>query len=178
MTNDKLEELYKKYHRFVKDVAYKILGDPYLAQDVCHDVFMKLSDEWIMTDLQPEIRKEFLRVAAYHKALDYKYERWADVKTMDYESLVKDKKKISYLQDEFVLDEDVTERLFVHQMLIRLRRENENWYMAILKKEIYHEPVELIAQELGVEISVVYVWLHRAKAWIKRKYGRVYRNYF
>ncbi|NLZ54121.1 MAG: RNA polymerase sigma factor [Thermoanaerobacteraceae bacterium] len=43
-SRDKLELLYCKYHKFVYHIAYSILKDCHLAQDVVQSVFIKLID--------------------------------------------------------------------------------------------------------------------------------------
>lgn len=178
MTNDKLEELYKKYHLFVKDVAYKILGDAYLAQDICHDVFLKLSDEWIEAEMDSAVRLEFLRVAAFHKALDYKSDRWASYLDVPYEQVLEDKEKYKYLVTDMGLDDKVLGKVFVYQMLQKLKAINEQWYEVLLRKEIYLQPVSLIAKDLRMTIPSVYVTLHRAKTWVKEKYEKLYKEFF
>lgn len=178
MSNDKLEELYYKYHLFVKDVACKVLEDPYLAQDVCHDVFLKLSDEWIEADLSPLVRKEYLRVAAYHKAVDYLNQKWVDRKTMSFEKSFQEKDTAKHSWHSSELEEYVMKKVFVHKMLLDLKKHKEHWYMVVLRKEIYHEPVELIARELNVKGSLVRLWLHRAKMWIKENYYEEYQDLF
>ena len=41
MVNKRLKEIYDQYYLMVMDVAFKVLRDYHLAQDVCQDVFMR-----------------------------------------------------------------------------------------------------------------------------------------
>lgn len=41
-SKDKFEELYLKYRRQMKIIAFKILGDEGLAEDAVHNAFLKI----------------------------------------------------------------------------------------------------------------------------------------
>lgn len=172
MTNEKLEEIYYKYYQLVKDTAYKVLHDHEFTEDVCHDVFLKLSDEWIEADISPEKRENYLRVAALRKAIDYYNVRKQYSEFLPYDEIL--------LEEELAVDTDLDGSLilkdFTSRILLELKRHNENWYMVILKYEVYHEPVELIAREMGVKVPLIRLWLYRAKKWIKKHYGEEYQS--
>lgn len=178
MTKDKLEELYNKYHLFVKDVAYKMLKDPHLAEDICHDVFLKLSDEWMEARIPSAVRLEYLRVAAFHRVLDYKEHGWNNCRVVSFEEILQDLERYKYLCNACNIDDKIIENVLVYQMLDHLKAINALYYEVLLRKEIYQYPVALIAKELNMKISNVYVTLHRAKTWIKEHYGSLYKGYF
>lgn len=167
MTNDKLEELYIQYHRFVKTTAYKMLGDYDLAEDVSHDVFLRLSDRWVCANIEPDKRKRYLRTVTLHKAIDYYHLRKQYYETIQKNTellsvhlVIEEEDAIPFIRDEFAC-----------HMLYTLRMKNENWYMAILQNKVYHVPMEHIAAELGVSVYTVKSWIKNGRKWLIKKYG-------
>lgn len=169
MSNDKLEELYYKYYSLVKDTAYKVLGDHGCTDDVCQDVFLKLSDEWLEKGFSDEERKRYLRVAAFHKAIDYYNER-----KERFEFITNDKERI--LEETEDGSEDSPQYLFLSKILKELRAINEDWFTIIIKSELYHEPAALIAKDMGISPNAVRIRHLRAKTWLKKNFSEEYRR--
>lgn len=172
MSNDKLEELYYKYYSLVKDTAYKVLGDHGCTDDVCQDVFLKLSDEWLEEDIPDEKREHYLRVSAFRKAIDYYNERKELL-----EFRLKEKSKPAINIDKSIEDM-MEESKFLCKVLRDLKDVNEDWFMIVVKRDIYHEPVALVARDLCISMSLVMTRHSRAKKWINKNYGAEYKQLF
>lgn len=172
MSNEKLEELYYKYYHLVKDTAFKVLHDHEFTEDVCHDVFLKLSDEWMEADLTPRQRENYLRVAAHRKAIDYYNLRKQSGENVPYEEAAID--EVYAIVEDW--DEPMLQRDFISRILRDLKEYKEHWYIAVLRYEYYHEPVELIARELGVSTSAIRVWHLRGKMWIRKHYKKAFEK--
>lgn len=172
MSNEKLEELYYKYYHLVKDTAFKVLQDHGYTDDVCHDVFLKLSDEWIEADITPRERENYLRLAALHKAIDYYRVRQLSIQ-VSFEEVFLQEDLIDQKDEELAL----MRRLFASEMFKKLKEYNKDWYMALLKREVYHEPVNLIACEMRASSIAVRTWIYRGKKWIQERYGDEYKSF-
>lgn len=171
MSMQKLEEMYYKYHLMVKDVAFHVLQDYHLAQDVCHDVFLKITDEWIELNRPHKLTEQYLRVMAYHKAIDYyRLKKRKPEKTH----------VNSMLEEEVLICEEIEKRVdytrFTADFFHKLKEYRENWYTVLLHMEVYHEPAELVAREMGISLPLLRTWLHRAKQWICDTYGEEYED--
>lgn len=172
MSNEKLEELYYKYYHLVKDTAFKVLHDHEVTEDVCHDVFLKLSDEWIEADLTPRDRENYLRLASIRKAIDYyRFRKMNNHVSYNENSL---KYELIDETDEELL---TMQRLFVSELFRELKEYNEDWYMALLRREVYHEPVDLIAREMNASSIAVRTWIYRGKKWIQERHGDEYKSF-
>ena len=71
MEDEKFDSVYLKYKNLVMDTACEVLKDYYLAQDVCQEVFLKLTPERLKLAETPTEMKRYLRTVAYHRAIDY-----------------------------------------------------------------------------------------------------------
>lgn len=172
MTNEKLEEIYYKYHRLVKDAAYQVLKDPYLAQAVCQEVFMRLSDEWIEKEQSSKERARYLHVAARHKAIDYK-EAAKRRKEVSSASVAQPGTETGGIK-EFEQKKDQTR--LITDVLKALKEYKESWYTVLLRIEIYHEPAKFVARDMEISMVLLRVRLYRAKQWVNKNFGEEYQS--
>lgn len=172
--NDRLKQFYLDYNESMIDAANRILQDEYLAQDVCHDVFVKLSEEWVLLEMSEKNRKKCLLVAATNKAIDYK-RKMSHTCGENFPCEECGKEEVLY---DVVTDYLEFHKSFLNKILLELRRHKKNWYMILVKSEIYHEPVELIAKDLNMSVSMVKMSKYRAKNWLKKKFGEEYESLY
>ena len=169
----RLEEIYRNSHLVVKDTAYKILKDYHLAEDICHDIFLKLSDEWIEQDLPMEEVTRYLRMMAYSKAIDVfrakrKHPEFPCTDTM--EELAG---KVNVCEQ---LERTLDDRALLTKMLQKLKEHNESWYKILLKVDIYHIPANLAARELGIDMNSLSCRLYRAREWVVEMHREEYNE--
>ena len=53
---------------------------------------------------------------------------------------------------------------------------NERWYDAIVLVYYMEMPQAIAAELMGIRLEVLHSLLHRAKKWIKKKYGTEYEE--
>lgn len=53
---------------------------------------------------------------------------------------------------------------------------NERWYDAIVLVYYMEMPQAKVAELMGIRLEVLHSLLHRAKKWIKKKYGTEYEE--
>ena len=85
--------------------------------------------------------------------------------------------QVSSAEEQFLEDELQKQRLELHEKIFtNLMEKNERWYDAIVLV-YYMEMTQAKAAELmGIRLEVLHSLLHRAKKWIKKKYGTEYEE--
>ena len=75
-SRSKLEALYNKYHTYMYRVAYSVLKDSFLAQDVVHSVFIKLIDNLDKIDeIDCNKTKAFIVIITRNLSINFYRER-------------------------------------------------------------------------------------------------------
>lgn len=173
MIDERLKEIYEQHYLLVMDTAFKILQDYYLAQDICQDVFVRITSEQLdeMCGTPKELRK-YLVVMAQNRAIDY-------VRSQKVRKEVPYYGSGTHLDNEDcfeILEKTVDQRVFTSKLFADLERYRHDWYEILVRVEVYNYSAEEISYDLGIPISLVRSKLCRAKKWIKKKYRRKYEQ--
>lgn len=169
MTDERLEALFVCYHRLVMDAAYQVVRDYYLAQDICQDVFIRLTPKEMDIADNPDEMRKFLIAVTNHRAIDYirKRGRRKETRLTDGDA----QSDVYFIES---IDNQIDQRAFASKMFLELRRKKPDWYEVIRRVGYYDQSVKEIAQELEVSQAVVRSRLSRAKKWIVKNYGDNY----
>ena len=99
-------------------------------------------------------------------------ENWdSEEDTEKYEAQVKS------AEEPFLEDELQKQRLELHEKIFtNLMEKNERWYDAIVLVYYMEMPQAKAAELMGIRLEVLHSLLHRAKKWIKKKYGTEYEE--
>lgn len=99
-------------------------------------------------------------------------ENWdSEEDTEKYEAQVKS------AEEQFLEDELQKQRLELHEKIFtNLMEKNERWYDAIVLVYYMEMPQAKAAELMGIRLEVLHSLLHRAKKWIKKKYGMEYEE--
>lgn len=161
--------IYNKYKNLVMDTAYEVLKDYHLAQDVCQEVFFKMSEDRLVTMTVPNEMKRYLRAVAYHRAIDY------------YRQMKRRSEISLYEENDIVTEMSIEERLdkndFAKTLFNELEKKNSEWYHIVIHIGLYDEPAEKVARDMGISIGLLRTKYHRAKEWIRKNYKSEY-DYF
>lgn len=169
MNGEKFKRVYDRYWKLVTATAYELLNDYYLAQDVCQEVFLKLTDERLELEDRPEEMQRYLRTVAYHRAIDY----YRQMKRRGETALCED----SSIAINWVPEEKLDQANFATTLFQELEKKNADWYYIVIHLCLYDESAEEIARDMGISMSLLRSKYHRAKKWICKNYGSQY-DYF
>lgn len=99
-------------------------------------------------------------------------ENWdSEEDTEKYEAQVKS------AEEQFLEDELQKQRLELHEKIFtNLMEKNERWYDAIVLVYYMEMPQAKAAELMGIRLEELHSLLHRAKKWIKKKYGTEYEE--
>lgn len=170
MVDKRLKEIYNQNYLVVMDAAFKVLKDYHLAQDVCQDVFMRLSSERISKEDTPENIRKYLLVLTHNRAVDY----------------LRSQKKRREVQYRFesdganvgcileTMEKSYDQKQFARQILCDLESYRRDWYEVLVRVEVLDDSPEQVSRDLGISVALVKYKLSRAKKWITKNYSRRY----
>lgn len=157
-SRDKLEQLYCKYHKLVYHIAYNILKDPHLAQDVVQSVFIKLIDNLDKIDqIDCNKTKAFIVIISRNLSINLyrKRNRQNDMGLENLEDVLPDS---SQSIDEKIISNEVLDRISC-----KIKKLHEPYADILTLKYYYQYSDKEIAQLLDITHENVRTRLHRAR---------------
>lgn len=157
-------EYYNEYSRLVMKVAYSVLKDFDLAQDVCQDTFIKLYEQ--RNELDETTVKAWLVICAKRRAVDYcrKINKQKELK----DAVEGNAKKFSKLFSDDVADLICGEELTM-EFFVKLWNESPEWFEIITRICINNEDPQNVARDLEMSIANLRTKLHRARKWARKE---------
>jgi RNA polymerase sigma-70 factor (ECF subfamily) len=166
------EELYQRYFRFVYNLAYRVVSDPYRAEDLAQEAFIKLLKH-VAASTEPLNLKAWLYRITTNLGIDDK--RRNRVVVIHHED-------DSDLNNPFAklraLDSQQPEHAFEEREIRRMIMEAVAWlpkrYRTILTlRELQGLNYPAIAEAMDLSVSAVESLLFRARRKFKEQYDRV-----
>lgn len=157
-SRNKLEALYNKYHKHMYRIAYSILKDSYLAQDVVQSVFIKLIDNLDKIDeIDCNKTKAFIVIITRNLSINFYRERSRrkDVGIENLENILSDDSRPI---DEIVIGAETLDRISAN-----IKKLNKAYADIITLKYFFHYSDKEIAGLLDITHANVRTRLHRAR---------------
>ena len=174
--NREYNEIYKKYKNLVLKVAYIYSGDNYdAAEDITQDTFLKLYIGF--EELKDGNVSAWLYTTAKNSALNFNKKFKREVLSED-DELYKNKEQFGEsLEAEFIEKEEVLyKKQFHEKIMAALSKKNPRWYEAIILVYYMDIPQVKVAEIMEIRKEVLHALLHRAKKWIRKKFGAEYEE--
>lgn len=181
--NHEFNRIYEEYKNPILKIAYLYVKDFEIAEDIMHDTFLKL---FVVMGRTKEIEniESWLFVTAKHQAINYckKIVKWevrleGDISSDDstdplgYEPLTESAEE-EYLEE--LTNKQKTE--FHNRVMAALMEKNKRWHNALLLDVHLKIPQKKAAESMGISLNAYQVMLHRAREWIREKYGVEYEE--
>lgn len=179
--NQKLDRFHKYlglYEKLVKSNAGKYL-ESYLAEDVTQETFFAMYQR--LDYLDDATVRQWLLTVSGNIAKDY-LKKGGSIDTY----LMEPVSVMGYVEGEECSTEDTWVKNeeqraameFCRTALELLYRKNPDWYYVIVDSYLLDMSSKQIAGVLKMSVSHVDVIKHRAKAFLRRKLGEKYRDFF
>lgn len=171
--NREFDKIYGKYKNLVLKAAYTYSGNLDVAEDITQSTFLQLYIFY--DDMNHSNIKSWLYTTAKNYALNYKKKAKREVleEGITDDTVIQD--SVESAEDEVLgelLDLDRTE---LHERIFEaLMEKNSRWYDAVTLSYYMEIPQVKVAEQMGVSVEVLHSLLHRAKDWIKKKFGVEY----
>ena len=164
-------EIYSKYFKFARKVAYDVLGNYDLAGDVVQDVFADMYEKKKKLDAQQI--KYWIVLNVNRKAIDLRrkpYQRMEECGSGEIENTL-----VSPMQpEEMVLKKEEME--FQKSALMSLKEHNAGWYDILMRIVIGEESYQDLALAYGMKVETLRVQVSRARKWLDKKVYEFYED--
>ena len=170
--NREFNEIYEQYKNLILKAAYTYSGSYSAAEDITQDTFLKLYMGY--DSMKKKNISSWLFTTAKNAALNYRKKHSREIFEIDEnwdseEDTEKNEAQVKSAEEQFLEDELQKQRL-------ELMEKNERWYDAIVLVYYMEMPQAKAAELMGIRLEVLHSLLHRAKKWIKKKYGTEYEE--
>ena len=170
-SEERFEAIYKECEKHLYQICMHYLKDPYMANDIMHKAVVKVYERYRYE--QPEKIKIYLSYAAKHLSLnhirDSKHEVQSDVIEV---CEMQSHKTVESPEESLIHEENRRRKIAFGASIFReLETKNQNWYAILYMMFVLEMDHDEIAEKLGITKEVLYARLHRAKDWIRKKYG-------
>lgn len=170
---EQFESIYHAYKYDVKRVSKKLVHDDDTAEEITQIVFVKLFTQVTVID-ESTVRALLLRIASNESMRFLRRQNrfypiddeWYDTESI----LVSEPLEEEYIRKLQGIDTDT----FYANVMTALRIHNSEWYDVIFAIYYLGLPREEVAERLGIEISVLYGRVKRAKKWMRKCFKNDY----
>lgn len=165
--NREFNEIYEQYKNLILKAAYTYSGSYSAAEDITQDTFLKLYMGY--DSMKKKNISSWLFTTAKNAALNYRKKHSREIFEID--------ENWDSEEEQFLEEELQKQRLELHgKIFTNLMEKNERWYDAIVLVYYMEMPQAKAAELMGIRLEVLHSLLHRAKKWIKKKYGTEYEE--
>ncbi len=170
-----VKALYQLYENEVYKTCLHYTKDEHISKDLTQRTFFSIYDHY--ESIKPGRIKPYLLRTAKNMTMnflrDFKRLEEGQVEDLNEEDL-----KVLSVEDVFIREEEKElARKLGRDILIRLYDKNRNWYELVVMAYYFGIPQEEIAEQLGVNVDVIYSKLYRAKQWIRKNFQKKYDQY-
>lgn len=174
--NEDFNDIYEEYLRFSARIAFRIVRDRSVAEDIAQDVFYNLYKLGDKLDISSERKlRSLITTATINKTKDYlkkAHIKW-EINTMDDDSGIE-------VEDESFNPElrmlRMEEKEYRKLALARLRDKNPMNYDILLKIKGLGISPDSVAEEYGITRNNVNNRVRRTKIWLNEELSRIYRD--
>ena len=163
--------MYKQYYRLVIHVAFDILQDYALAQDVCQEVFIKFHQK--IEGLDEDKLKGWMLRNALRKSIDMLRKAYRRREISVLEEKMEDKLVVECMTE---LENEICREQFRSFLLEELKEQNPMWYEIMVRVIVYEEPAKEVAADYGITVMNLRMKISRARRWLNDNYYKHYRE--
>lgn len=175
--NHEFNEIYEKYKNAVLRAAYLYVKAPDIAEDIRQETFLKLLRLMECRKSASNV-ESWLYITARNAALNYRKRVKWEVPLVQEETGAPSGEPFRESTEDEYLEMHTNEKWAeLHDRIMsELLEKNERWYEAILLEAHMELPQKEAAKVMGISLNAYQVMLHRARAWIREKFGAEYEE--
>lgn len=171
MKNSDFDSLYGEYVDLVHYTAYSMAKDYHLAQDICQEVFEKVFRA--IRGLNTRNVKGWILVVTRLTAIDFLRKR-SRRKEEFFGDAAYGLEPVSPVDIEM----EYQRKEFKDELFLALYNKNEMWCEIILQLDVEGVAPAELAQRLGISLNHLRVKHHRAKSWLRSRFGKELEELF
>lgn len=172
---EKLDRIYEEH----KDNVYKIclffLKDEELAVEFSQQTFLNFYLH--IDDVGIESVHAYLVRMARNLCFDYLKLQKREELQDSLESLEEEMEPVISVEEAILRREELRQEIELgRDIMEHIRKENEQWYIALNLLFCLDKPHDVVADEMGISRDALYSLVYRARKWIRKKYMKKYND--
>lgn len=171
MKIEDFESIYLEYHHMVIHLAFDILHDRDLAQDVCQEVFIKFHEK--IEHLDRDRIKGWLLRCGKRKAIDFLRRSYRKNEVSAISEKMEEDFVVEYLLET---ENEKSRRKFRNFLLEKLKQKNQMWYELMIRVVVENESAAAVAEEYGITLVNLRMKISRARHWLYKNYYQSYQE--
>ncbi|MDY3250752.1 MAG: RNA polymerase sigma factor [Candidatus Choladocola sp.] len=173
MKSEKFEEYFLKYRNLVIRVVMDKTGDYQLAQEICQQVFLALYTN--MEKVRPDLVKAWLIRCTQNAVIDY-FRKSKTKKEFISDTSVSEAGNILMEESMEIFVEKKYNSELAGKILNEVRTVNEKWFEVLVLNCVEGLSYAEVAEVLNISEPVLRARMHRARNFIKKRFGAEYLN--
>ncbi len=174
MKKEEFESVYFEYHHMVIHLAFDILHDQNLAEDVCQEVFLKLNEK--IESLDRSRIKGWLLRCGRRKSIDFTRRAYRKNEVSPMTEMTEKMEKDFVIEYLVEAENEKSRRDFRNFLLNELRKKNQMWYNLIIRVVVENESSSAVAEEYGITVMNLRMKISRARHWLYKNYYQSYQE--
>lgn len=173
MRNKRFEEYFLKYKNLIIRLVMERTGDYQAAQEICQQVFVAFYTN--MDGIADDLVKAWLMKCAMNAVIDY-YRRLKikneifEKRSLHESGNVLKEESLDFCEDRIVQGD------LIGKILQEVKVVNQNWYEVLFLRCVDGLTFVEMSRRLKVPEAVLRARLHRAREYIRRRFGEEYTN--
>lgn len=172
MSNESFKRIYENNYRLAIKIAFDMIRDMELAEDICQEVFMKLYQRFDEPD--EDLIRAWIVLNTRRKTIDYMRKSAASREVCSVEENLVRRESPYGMPDSCPAQMVYGE--FRREIFEKLKEKNSLWHDLMVRIVILDENPEAVAKEYGISILHLRTTIHRARVWIRKEFGESYKN--
>lgn len=165
MKVEKFDEIYSKYYRLSLKVAYSVIHDMDLAQDICQEVFVTM---FFKLDEIDEIYAKAW-ILAYSKRIAVDFCRKSYNRHEVVSEILETGNTVSWSgnPEELILRKELCRKKL--NIFMSLKNKNEVWFDLIRRVVVNEENPVSVASDYGMSVKYMRTLISRARHWMRKE---------
>jgi RNA polymerase sigma-70 factor (ECF subfamily) len=172
MKNRRFEEFFRQYKNLIIKLVMSKIGDYQVAQELCQQVYVSFYNH--MDSISDELVKAWLLRATQNEIVDYLRKNKGHVDVVLDESVVAEYGNLLMEKSVELFEEKENKRELLGRIMQEVKATNEQWYDVLFKSCVEELSYADIAKEMGISETVLRARMHRARVFIKQRFGDEY----
>lgn len=173
MDKESYDRIYKDNYKLSIKLAFDVIKDINLAEDICQDVFIKLYQNFEVAD--ENLIRAWIAINTKRKAIDYYRKIQSAREVCGVEESIAFRESSYGVPDACVKDMSYAE--FRRDIFTKLKKKNPEWHDIMLRVIILKEDPEAVARDYEMTVAHLRTKIHRARVWIRKEFGEEYDKF-
>ena len=166
MKVDKFNDIFELYYKLSLKVAYSVINDKILSEDVAQDVFLTMFFK--LDEIEEEYAKAWVLSYSRRMAVDFCRKSYNRHEFATDKWLESSERSWDHNPEEMMIRKEACRRKL--DIFIRLKQKNEVWFDLIRRTVVNEENPVSVASDYGISVAYMRTQISRARHWMRKEF--------